>query len=158
MARTLSDILRRFRPTVAPGPAGPAGVPADRLQEAEAELAPVFAALESAVGDARGRREQAQADEDRLRRQGVDEAERILTEARGRLDAVRAEAASTGLAALDEQRSRLEAEARAEARRVHDVAEARLPEVVVRVVGRVWATGGLPSGAPGRVGPGTVAQ
>jgi hypothetical protein len=46
VARTLADTLRRFRPTVAPGAAGPAGIPADRATQAAAEQAAVFAALE----------------------------------------------------------------------------------------------------------------
>lgn len=39
------DLLLRFRPTGAPGPAGPSGVPVDRTGELAAELAPVLAAL-----------------------------------------------------------------------------------------------------------------
>lgn len=144
MAPTLSEILRRFLPAVAPGPAGPVGVPADRVGEAEAELAAVFAALEPAVGDAQRLREQAQADADRRRQQGAGEAGWIMAEARARLDAVRAEAVSAGLAALDEERASLEREARAEVERVRRVAAARLPEVVAEVIAGVWTTAGLP--------------
>ena len=145
VARTLSEILRRFRPAVAPGPAGPAGVPADRVAEARAELADVFVALEPAVTAARQMRERARADADRRRQQGVEQAERIRAEARGRLDAVRAEAASVHLAALDVDRAALEADARSEAERVQQVIGARLPRVVAQVIAQVWDTGGLPA-------------
>ena len=81
MARTLADILRRFRPAVAPGPAAPAGVPADRVMEAEAELAVVFAALGPAVTEASTLVEQARADADRRQQAGVEEAQRIVGDA-----------------------------------------------------------------------------
>ena len=66
------DLLARFRPAGTPGAAAPAGVPADRVAEAERELEPVFAALAgvraeadriraSARLDAEGRRAEAAA-------------------------------------------------------------------------------------------------
>lgn len=39
------DLLLRFRPAGSPGPAGPAGVPADHADRLAAELEPVLAAL-----------------------------------------------------------------------------------------------------------------
>jgi hypothetical protein len=139
MARALSDILRRFRPAVAPGPAGPAGVPADRVAEAAEELAGVFVALEDAVGEARAIRDEAHAAADRDRRQGAADAAAILADARARLEAVRAEAASSHLAELDAERAAIEAGARAEAERVGRVSEDRLPALVAKVVAGVWA-------------------
>lgn len=157
MARALSDILRRFRPAVAPGPAGPAGVPADRVAEAAAELAPVFAALERAVADGRLLREAARADAHRRRRHATEEAEQIVAEVRGQLDAVRAEAASARLTALDAERASLEAEARAEADRVRQVAGARLPAVVAQVVAGVQATADPATGMAAEASRGGVA-
>jgi hypothetical protein len=40
-----SDILRRFRPVAAPGAPGRRGVPVDRVEARDAELAPLFALL-----------------------------------------------------------------------------------------------------------------
>lgn len=40
------QFLGRFRPAAVPGSAGPGGVPVDRVAEASAELAPVFALLD----------------------------------------------------------------------------------------------------------------
>ena len=115
----------------------------DRVQEAEAELAPVFVALESAAAEARQLRENGQVDAERRRRQGGDEAARIVAEANSRLDAVRSLAATARLATLDEQRAKLEADARAEAERVRLVANAKVGEVVADVVAGVWATAGV---------------
>ncbi len=143
MARTLSDILRRFRPAAAPGPAGPAGVPADRVAEAAAELAVVFDALVSTTADVRARREEAAEDAERLRRQAAAEASRIVADAGGRREAMRAEAASASLTALDADRAALETEARAEADRVRGVAEERLPALVERVLAQVRAVGSV---------------
>lgn len=42
----IRDLLYRFRPAGAPGVAGPAGVPVDRVSDLAAELAPVLASLE----------------------------------------------------------------------------------------------------------------
>lgn len=144
MARTLSDILRRFRPAVAPGPAGPAGVPADRSAEAEAELAIVFEALAPTVQAAQQLRDRAQTEADHRRREAIQEAERLIADARGQLDAVRAEAAASRLTTVDETRARLDREAHDAAGALTTRAEARLSDVVARVVGEIRATGGLP--------------
>lgn len=148
VARTVSDILRRFRPAVAPGPAAPAGVPVDRVAEAEAELAAVFAALEPAVAEAQAMRGRAGRDAAERRRAAAEEAERIVADARASVDAVRAAAAAARLAALDEERAALDEEARVEAERVARVAGERLPAIVARVVEGVWATAGLPVPEP----------
>lgn len=155
MPRTLSDILRRYRPTVAPGPASPAGVPADRVAEAAAELAVVFVELEPTVEEAERVREQARAEAAHRRLRAVEEADRVVADARSRLDAVRAEAYSAHLAALDKERAKLEGETREEADRVRNVAAARLAKVVAQVVDGVWATAGLPPGGTPLTGQGS---
>jgi hypothetical protein len=144
VARTLSDILRRFRPAVAPGPAGPAGVPADRVAEAEAELAVVFEALAPTVQEAQQLRGQAKSEADHRRHAAVEEAEHLIADARGHLDAVRADAAASQLATVDETRGRLEREAHDSAGALTTRAETRLPGVVARVVGEIRAAAGLP--------------
>lgn len=143
MARTLSDILRRFRPAAAPGPAAPPGVPVDRTAESAAELAPVFAALDPAVEEADRRGVAARAEADRRRRRAAEEAGRILADAQSRVEAVRSEAAATALASIDEQRAALERDANAEAARVHEVSEATRADLVARIVADVWRTAGL---------------
>jgi hypothetical protein len=149
--RTLSDILRRFRPAVAPGPAAAAGVPADRLAESLAELAPVFAALEAAVSEAGRVRADGRAEAEARRRWADREANRILAEARARVDAVRAAAAAVEVASLDAERMALQQQALVEVDRVRRQAEAHLPGLVDGVLERVWGSAGLaPGGARAR--------
>ena len=148
MARNLGDILRRFRPSVAPGPAAPAGVPADRVAEAEAELAVVLAALAPAIVEGRPRVAQARTDADDRRQAGIADAQSIVEVARAQSQAVRAEAAAARLAELDADRTRLEAEARGEVDRVGTAVAAHLPTLIDAVVAGVWATAGMePGGA-----------
>jgi hypothetical protein len=118
-------------------------VPADRVAEAGAELAGVFAALEPAVVAAREVRERAISDADRRRQRGAEAAERIVADARAGVDAVRAEAASGRLAVLETERAALEADARAEVERVRKLADERLAGVLEEVLAEVWATGGI---------------
>jgi hypothetical protein len=49
---TLRELLNRFRPAGTPGAPGGAAVPADRVAELAAELAPVFEALTAARAEA----------------------------------------------------------------------------------------------------------
>lgn len=146
MAPTVRDILRRFRPAVAPGPAAPAGVPADWVAEAETELAAVFTALAPTQADARRVVAEARADAARAAEAAAEEANGILDAARTRLEAVRLEAASAHLAALDSERAAVDAAARAEAGRIRDVAARRLPELVDEVLDEVWGIAGLAAG------------
>lgn len=148
MVRPLSDILRRFRPAVAPGPAGPAGVPVDRVAEAEAELARVFVALEPAVAEAEQVRQSARLAADARRRDAIEAAEQIVAAARGRLDILRAEAASAQITALAGARAALDAEARAEVDRVRGLAAARSGEIVAHALAGVWATAGMREPVP----------
>jgi hypothetical protein len=141
--RTLSDILRRFRPAATPGPAAPAGVPVDRVHEAAAELAPVFAALQPSVVAAADALTAARAEAERRERAATEEAERIVADAQARVPAVQAEAAADEVAALDEQCAALERDAREEASRVHAVATAHRPPLVASLVARVWTAAGL---------------
>jgi len=143
MARTLGDILRRFRPAVAPGPAAPAGVPADRVAEAEAELAVVFAALAPTVAEATRLVEEATTEAERRRHAAHQEAQRMLGDATARLDAVRSATTTARLAELDASRAALEAATRAEVGRLALVAEECLPGLVAVVIARVWETAGL---------------
>jgi hypothetical protein len=130
------------------------GVPADRAQEAAAELAVVFAALEPAHAAAQRVRDEGRADADARRREAMQEAERIVADARALTPSVRAEAAFLRLAELDEARAKLDVEASAEVERVRRTAELHMPEVVALVVETVWATAGLspPSAAGGGAG------
>ena len=147
-ARNLAEILRRFRPTTAPGPAGPAGVPADRARESESELASVFSALQPALTEAARLRDDARIEGDRRRRASVEDAQRVISDARDRLDTVRAEAASARLAQLDEERTQLRDGVMTEADRVRTTVDAHLAALVAEVVAGVWATAVPPTALP----------
>ncbi len=133
----LSQYLRRFRPTAAPGAAAPAGVPADFASGLEAELAPVFAALGDASAEAERIRAAAKHEAQRRRAAVTTDVEQILAGSRREGAARRAEVASREIAQQAQEHEQLLAAAAAEVERVRDGAQQRLPEVVARVVGLV---------------------
>lgn len=95
---TWRDYLQRFRPAGVAGAAAPAGVPADRVEEASAELAPVFDLLADTERQLTALREQGLAGaRHRLDRANA-RAAGIVASARDRAEAVRAEAAANAAA------------------------------------------------------------
>jgi hypothetical protein len=88
------DLLARFRPAGTPGAAAPAGVPADRVAEAQRELEPVFAALADVRAEADRIRAEAAAEAARRRERAATEADRIRASARLDAEGRRAEAAA----------------------------------------------------------------
>lgn len=147
MARTLGDFLRRFRPVGTPGAAASAGVPADRVGELAAELAPVFAALEDTRAEAERIRAAGQRQADARRDAAAEEARGVLVEAERQVGAEREAAAAAALAAFDAEREVAMADAEREVRRIRDRAESRRAEMVARVLSCVWAA--APSVPPG---------
>lgn len=78
------DFLERFRPAGTPGALAARGVPADRVAELAAELAPVFALLEPVQQQSAAIRARAQAEADQRRtaaRAADAQAERALAAA-----------------------------------------------------------------------------
>jgi hypothetical protein len=140
-AVSLGEILRRFRVHGAPGAPAAAGVPVDRTGEVEAELEPVFSALEDAQRHGVALVAAAERDAAGRRADAVEEGHRIVAEARIQQAAGRAEAASALLAQADGERARLLAAARMEADRIGRVTAARTPALVDDVVRRVLALG-----------------
>ncbi|HLF69095.1 MAG TPA: hypothetical protein VI503_07080 [Gaiellaceae bacterium] len=124
--RPLSALLDRFRRGVA--------VPAAAGDDLAAELAPVFASLERFEQEAR-----------ELREASVEQAERQLADAREQVARIseswreEAEAERTRAAAERRRRSReealaIETEGRAEAERIRELASARIPGLVEKIV------------------------
>ncbi|HEU5023471.1 MAG TPA: hypothetical protein VFV01_00985 [Spirillospora sp.] len=133
----IHDVLQRFRPAGAPGPA--AAVPADRRAALEEELGPVFAGLQEAEAE---RRQIVGEAGDRAR--ALREAARV--EAAGLVERARSEAAGERASAEAEVRHAAEDEDRAllaaaenEANRIRAVASARLDGLVARAAGFVGA-------------------
>ena len=89
----LREVLSRFRPAgVAGAPAG-AAVPADRTADRDAELAPVFAALDDAEAQVREVLARAAREAETIRADGERQAQRILQDARDRAPLERENAA-----------------------------------------------------------------
>lgn len=86
------DLLQRFRPAGAPGAATATGVPADRIEEREAELAPVFHLLEDAVAEAARIRQEAAAEAQRRPQQARAAASASVAAARLEVSSIRAHA------------------------------------------------------------------
>ncbi|WP_427007707.1 hypothetical protein [Pseudarthrobacter sp. H2] len=133
------SILDRFRPVGAPGPAGPAGVPAADDQGPAAELAPVFAAL---AGDAAScaalveeARLSAEGDVARARAQ----AAAIVSAARLEAGAERAKAAARVEQSASERDMQLLEQARREAAALEESGLARIPAVVGKVIDTLLA-------------------
>lgn len=131
----IHDVLQRFRPAGAPGPA--AAVPADRRAALEEELAPVFTGLEDAEADWR-----RIVSEARDRARVLEETARA--EAAGLVEQARSAAAGERASAEAEVRHAAEGEDRAllsaaddEANRIRTVASSRLDGLVARAVGLV---------------------
>jgi hypothetical protein len=84
------DLLQRFRPAGAPGPATATGVPADRVEERASELDPLFGLLEDVVAEAARVRRDAEAEAERRREQAREQAVARVAAARLGADSVRA--------------------------------------------------------------------
>lgn len=134
MAGPRSSILDRFRPAGAPGGAAPAGVPADRSAATAAELAAVFAQLADTEREADRLRAEGLAEAERLRRAAAQRSAALVAEAHQRAEAERAAAAAARQRTALEEEQRILAAATAEGQRVRAVSEQRLPEYVDRVV------------------------
>lgn len=132
MARV--SILDRFRPVGAPGPAGPAGVPAAGDHGPAAELAPVFAALAADVESCRRLVDQARREADQTLSRAHQRAAAIIAQAR--LDArdERASAVARVVQAASERDGLLLARARKEADDLQEARAAQLPATVRRVI------------------------
>ncbi|MGZ4601972.1 MAG: hypothetical protein ACXV3S_00025 [Kineosporiaceae bacterium] len=131
------DILRRFRPAAAPGPAATGGVPADRVAEREAELAPVLALLEEVEQECAQLLEAARTAAAERRSQGAGQVEAILAAGRRRADAERAAAAAAQQRLADEEAQRIVRDGRDQARRTVEAARRRLPELVAAAAEQV---------------------
>lgn len=124
--RVASSWLERFR--------RPAGVPAAATEELDAELLPVFAALEDVEAEAARLREEAAREADRRVAAASAEAARRVADWRRRADAERLRARDERRLQLTAEARSLEAEARAEAERVLRRGRKRIPELVAAVI------------------------
>ncbi len=127
------DVLNRFRAFGPPGPAAPAAVPADKRSRLVDELAPVFAGLRDARGEARQLRFDAAKAAASLRAEAARQAARLVADASAAVDTVRAAAyAAARTTTESEIAARLDA-GRVEADRIGRAAAIRQPALVDQV-------------------------
>ena len=128
------NILDRFRPVGAPGPAGPAGVPAADDQGPAGELAPVFAALAADVESCRKLVEEARREADEALLRAHEQAAAIVAQARLDAGAARADAAASVVQAASAQEAQLLAQAGKEADELEAAGMVLLPATVRKVI------------------------
>lgn len=131
------DFLARFRPVGTPGAAASAGVPADRVAEAGAELEPLFAMLadtEAEIDRVRASADQRIAEGHRL---SAERAADVLAQARLRADAERADASAKARAVADQAVAQELAAAEDEAARIRQSANERMDAQVAEIVAAV---------------------
>lgn len=130
-------ILDRFRPVGAPGPSGPAGVPSTDQEGPDAELHPVFAALQPDTDAGRAQVEAAAEQARNLLAEARRQADAEVAQARLDSGAVRARAAEevTHHAAAAEKE--LLAQARNRAEQLSRAAQDRLPALAAKIAGSI---------------------
>jgi vacuolar-type H+-ATPase subunit H len=139
----IRDILRRFRPAGAPGPATGAGVPVDHLAEIGTELAPILALLVDTREQAAGIRQAAEVEARRRIAEADQASARMLAEAHARAAAARAEAFTAGRAEADRAGAATMTAARREAGLIRARARSRLSDYVDRAAGLALAEVGV---------------
>lgn len=134
-----SNILDRFRPVGAPGPVGPAGVPATDERGPREELAPVFTTLAPDIESARTLVEQAERDATDMLSRARNETSALLAQAQLDARSARAEAAARVAKENTDRDEALLAKARDEAEVLARTGTALIPEMTRTVVDRMLA-------------------
>ncbi|HET8680705.1 MAG TPA: hypothetical protein VFM54_02345 [Micromonosporaceae bacterium] len=133
------ELLERFRPAGAPGAASGAGVPADRRAGVEAELEPVFAALDEAQRECARIREDAAVRAAARRVEVAERARAIVARARAGTPAERAAAAAETRRRGQHEIASIISHAEDDAEVVRRSAQRRQADLVARVVDTVRA-------------------
>lgn len=143
------DLLERFRPAGAPGGATAAGMPTDRVADAEAELAPVLAALAPTQSECAAIVATARAEAAALIARAKEQARSLDETTRQRLPAERAAAAARAVAADRELAASSAASVQEQLDHLLIHGRAVIPGLVADVVRTVRATIEGPSGVGG---------
>ena len=132
MAR--NSLLDRFRPVGAPGPAGPAGVPAADDEGPAAELIPVFEALDPTIDGTQRQAADAEARADSTVAAARRQAAALVEQARMDSARVRADAAARVSAEAARTDEDLLSRSRDEAAELRRRGESRIPELAGGIV------------------------
>lgn len=132
MAR--NSLLDRFRPVGAPGPAGPAGVPATDDEGPAAELIPVFEALDPSIDTTQRQAADAEARADHTVAAARRQAAALVEQARMDSARVRADAAARVSAEAARTDEDLLTRSRDEAAQLRRRGESRIPELAGSIV------------------------
>ena len=127
------NILDRFRPVGSPGPSGPVGVPSADVEGADAELIPVFEALQPDTDAARRRVEEASEQARILLAETRRQAEADVARARLESAAVRARAAEQVSREAAAQDQELLERAQQRADRIGAAAAVKLPSLAKKI-------------------------
>ncbi|MER1995293.1 MAG: hypothetical protein ABTA24_02175 [Arthrobacter sp.] len=130
-------ILDRFRPVGAPGPSGPAGVPSTDQEGPDAELLPVFAALQPDTDQGRALVEGAAEQARKMLAEARQQADAEVAQARLDAGAVRARAAEEVFDQAAAQEKELLAQAARRADQLSRAAQSRLPELAAEIAGSI---------------------
>jgi flagellar biosynthesis/type III secretory pathway protein FliH len=133
------EILRRFRPVGAPGTLSRRGVPADRVQERDAELQPVFALLADVEREAAAVRAAAAGAAAARESAARDAAAALRAEGRTRAAAERNTAAAERARLTEAEGGATVSAARARAAELAARCPERLPSLVASATARVLA-------------------
>jgi hypothetical protein len=138
--RPLDDLLRRFRPIVAPpGRAGAGAVPVDRASELLAEIAGVLAAIELIEDDAERLGATSRAEAEARLEHGRAVAAQVITAARDQAPHERRAAYGERYRAGEVRIQRELEGAEREAQRIRRVARTRTPQLADAIVERIAA-------------------
>ncbi|SDZ18043.1 V/A-type H+-transporting ATPase subunit E [Saccharopolyspora shandongensis] len=120
------------------------GVPVDRVAEASAELAPVFALLEDAEAEAQRVRANGREETARIRQQARERAEAIVADANARAGAVRADVVAEAWRTVEREAELVARSADEAAARLRERARERIPSLVDRAVSAALVALGEP--------------
>lgn len=126
-------ILDRFRPVGAPGPSGPAGVPSTDQEGPDAELLPVFAALQPDTDEGRAQIQAAAVQARNLLAEARRQADAEVAQARLDSGSVRARAAEEVAQQAAAQEQEMLAQARNRAEQLSRSAQERLPALAAKI-------------------------
>ena len=120
--RPVGSLLERFR--------RPAAVPAAVSGDLEAELVPVFAALDAIEAEAAALGEEARREAERRRAAAAADAEAVLAQARRRAEVARGRAEAEARAAASREAREIAVAAQREAARIRSQGRSRIPPLV----------------------------